>query len=87
MYIYVCIYDNDMLMCSCVCVYACMYLLESLAVLKLDLLSCPQAMMATNAPTCLVNNVMQTGAAEGLAFLSGAAVAGQKMGARQVRYN
>eukprot|EP00962_Isochrysis_galbana_P013040 scaffold3724_cov79-Isochrysis_galbana.AAC.1 len=38
-------------------------------------------------PTCTVINVLQTGAAEGLAFLSGVAIAGQRMSWRQVAHN
>jgi hypothetical protein len=43
-----------------------------------------ETMLPHAAPTCTLNNLMQTGAAEGLAFLSGVAVAGQRMGWRQV---
>jgi len=42
------------------------------------------SMLVSSALICTLNNILQTGAVEGLAFLSGAAIAHQRMTGRQV---
>lgn len=44
------------------------------------------SMLVSSALICTLNNILQTGAVEGLAFLSGAAIAHQRMTGRQVHF-